>query len=128
VSFLSRLLGMTKGKGSGSIESGLLDAVAFHLNRMSQGPSPTQGVQKRLGSVTTLYRTAALSFLSSRAKPRDLQFRGPFLETPDPTPPQTYLEPSTSSAIASNLLTVFQFRPVDAHCSVFSILTREIFG
>jgi hypothetical protein len=66
--------------------------------------------------------------LSSRAKPRDLQFRGLFLETWDPTPPQTYLEPSDSSAIANNLLTVFQFRPVDVHCSVFSILTSGIFG
>jgi hypothetical protein len=46
------------------------------------------------------------------------------------TAPRTefYFEPSSSLAIANNLLTVFQFRPVDAHCSVFSILTREIFG
>ena len=41
---------------------------------------------------------------------------------------QVYFEPSSASAIANNLLTVFQFRPVDAHCNVFSILTSEIFG
>ena len=40
---------------------------------------PIQGDEKRLGPETTLYGTTALS-LSSRAKPRDLRFRGPFLE------------------------------------------------
>ncbi|MEA2544265.1 MAG: hypothetical protein QOH35_5631 [Acidobacteriaceae bacterium] len=35
-----------------------------------------------------LLLTTTLSFLSSRAKPRDLQFRGPFLETQKLVPPQ----------------------------------------
>ncbi len=54
---------------------------------------------------------------------RDLRFRGPFMEAW-----QFYFEPSSTSAMANNLLTVFQFRPVEAHCSVFSILTSGIFG
>jgi hypothetical protein len=40
---------------------------------------PIQG--ERVGSANTLYRTSPFP-LSSRAKPRDLQFRRPFLETP----------------------------------------------
>jgi hypothetical protein len=35
-----------------------------------------------------LLLTTTLSFSSSRAKPRDLQFRGPFLETQNLVPPQ----------------------------------------
>src|SRR5580700_1840257 len=54
----------------------------------------------------------------SVAQWRDLRFPGSLAKL--------YFEPSSPSAIANNLLTVFQFRPVDAHCSVFSILTREI--
>jgi hypothetical protein len=42
---------------------------------------PIRGDDKRFGAATTLYGTVALPFLSSRAKPRDLQFSGPFLET-----------------------------------------------
>jgi hypothetical protein len=38
----------------------------------------TQSDEKRFGSETTFHRRAP-SPLSSRAKPRDLQFRGPFL-------------------------------------------------
>jgi hypothetical protein len=41
---------------------------------------PKLALKKRLGSETTLYGTGTLSFLSSRAKPRDLQFRGPLLK------------------------------------------------
>jgi hypothetical protein len=43
------------------------------------GLRPTQGDEKSLGPATTLYGTDTLS-LSSRAKPRDLRFRGPFVE------------------------------------------------
>jgi hypothetical protein len=43
------------------------------------GLRPTQGDEKRLGPATTLYEPSP-SPLSSRAKPRDLQFRGPFVE------------------------------------------------
>jgi hypothetical protein len=43
------------------------------------GLRPTQGDEKSLGPATTLYGTGTLS-LSSRAKPRDLRFRGPFVE------------------------------------------------
>ena len=43
------------------------------------GVRPTQGDEKSLGSATTLYGTDTLS-LSSRAKPRDLRFRRPFVE------------------------------------------------
>jgi hypothetical protein len=49
---------------------------------------PTQGDEKRLGSATTFYGTVALSFVIPKAKPRDLQFRGPFLETRNLLPPQ----------------------------------------
>jgi hypothetical protein len=47
------------------------------------GLRPTQA----FGPETTFHRTIALS-LSSRAKPRDLQFCGPLLETRNPVPPQ----------------------------------------
>jgi len=42
------------------------------------------GFEKRLGPATTLYEPLPFP-LSSRAKPRDLQFRGPFLEPRNPT-------------------------------------------
>jgi hypothetical protein len=42
--------------------------------------------------------------------------------------PTPYSEPSSTSAIASNLLTVFQFRPVDEHCNIFSMRAMGIFG
>jgi hypothetical protein len=40
---------------------------------------PTHGEEKCLGLAPTFYRTVTLSFVI-RAKPRDLQFRGPFVE------------------------------------------------
>jgi hypothetical protein len=43
------------------------------------GLPPTQGDEKRLGSATTLHRTVAISFVIP-GEPRDLQFRGPFVE------------------------------------------------
>jgi hypothetical protein len=47
------------------------DSVAMDLR-------PSKVMKKRLGPATTLYRTVALSFVIP--KPRDLRFRGPFLE------------------------------------------------
>jgi hypothetical protein len=44
--------------------------------------------EKRLGPVTTLYEPFPFP-LSSRAKPRDLQFRGSFLETLNSIPKKT---------------------------------------
>jgi hypothetical protein len=40
----------------------------------------SEGDEKVLGSAITIYETVALSFVI-QAKPRDLQFSGPFLET-----------------------------------------------
>jgi hypothetical protein len=49
------------------------------FDRAVMGLRPTEGDEKRLGPATTLYEPSP-SPLSSRAKPRDLRFRGPFLE------------------------------------------------
>jgi len=48
-------------------------------HRSCHGPWPIQVDEKRLGPATTLYGTAALSFVIPSAAER-LQFRGPFLE------------------------------------------------
>jgi hypothetical protein len=43
-----------------------------------EASEPNQGDEKRLGPATTFYATVTLSFVIP--KPRDLRFRGPFLE------------------------------------------------
>jgi hypothetical protein len=63
-----------------SVENRLRLPNTFVSIAVAMGPVAGLGDKKRLGPATTLYGTVTLSFLSSRAKPRDLQFHGPFVE------------------------------------------------
>ena len=54
--------------------------VEMFFDRVVMGLRPTQGDEKRLLSGKPVSMEASPSPLSSRAQPRDLQFRGPFVE------------------------------------------------